>query len=259
MNKKNSKKKNDITVCYSGGIDSTYIGYVKGKEYKGKVHLLTLVHGYGDICHNLCYRHVNDLKRLLGEKNVVHDFIYIKPLFKKILINSLWRDFKKYKSMAIWCISCHLAFHTYVAIYNLINEVPYAMLCSSVRGTEYAPVSLTVMIKEMKDFYKKFGIKFTTPIVDEGIRKKYEKKVLRKNGIWPGFIIGKGTVGVQPLCLPGIIQTWPDTFFNIHPYYNEEKIGRFIREKKKIMNSYLLNYFKKRKLNLKEYIKRLKQ
>lgn len=237
------KSSSDFSVCFSGGIDSTFVACYFGLKYKKNVHLVTVDHGYGNLFPALRLRHVRDIKRLLGEDRVKHKFINIRNIFNEILIHSLKEDYKKYRSNFIWCLGCILSLHTYMIIYNLIHTLPKCFLCSSVGGDKYAVMSIPVTVNAMKEFYASFGIFFSTPILDLNIKKRDEKKQLKKWNIWPGFVVGKGTIGVQPICLPGFLQHWKDIFFDIHPIYDNEKVADFIKKKIIIMRKIIMEYF----------------
>ena len=238
------EKDTDFSVCFSGGIDSTFVACYFGLKYGKNVHLVTVDHGYGNLLPSLRLKHVQDVKRLLGEDRVKHQFVNIKNIFNQILIYSLKEDYKRYRSNFIWCLGCILSLHTYMIIYNLIHTVPKCFLCSSVGGNTYAVMSIPVTVNAMRRFYASFGIFFSTPILDFNIEKKDEKKQLRKWGIWPGLVVGKGTLGVQPICIPGFLQHWKDIFFDIHPIYDNEKVADFIKRKTIIMEKVIKQYFK---------------
>jgi hypothetical protein len=129
-------------------------------------------------------------------------------------------------------------------IYNLIHTVPKCFFCSSVGGHKYAVMSIPVTVNAMREFYASFGIFFSTPLLDFNIKKRDEKKQLRKWKIWPGWVVGKGTLGVQPICIPGFLQHWKDIFFNIHPIYDNERVFDFIKRKIKIMEGIIKQHFR---------------
>ncbi|MDP8234643.1 MAG: hypothetical protein P9M06_07630 [Candidatus Saelkia tenebricola] len=237
------QKESDFSVCFSGGIDSTFVACYLGLEYKRDVHLVTADHGYGNLFPGFRNRHIRDIEMLLGEKRVYHQFINIKDTFNQILVSSLEEDYKRYRSNFIWCLGCILSVHTHMIIYNLIHSIPKCFLCSSVGGHEFAVMSIPVTVNAMREFYASFGIMFSTPLLDLNILKPDEKEQLRQWGIWPGLVVGKGTLGVQPVCIPGFLQHWKDVFFGIHPIYDNEKVFDFIKMKIPIMNKIINDYF----------------
>lgn len=235
----------EFSVCFSGGIDSTFVACYFGLQYKKDIHLVTVDHGYGNLFPGLRYRHICDIKRLLGKERVCEAFINTKVTFKEILINSVKEDYRRYKSNFIWCLGCVLSLHTHMVIYNLIHSIPRCFFCSSLGGEKFAVMSIPVTINAMQEFYASYGIVFSTPLLDLKITKKEEKRQLRRWDIWPGWVVGKGTLGVQPICIPGFLQHWRDVFFDIHPIYANDKVSDFIKKKIPIMKKII-----RRHLNL---------
>lgn len=233
----------DFTLCFSAGVDSTFIACYFGLKYKKNIHLVTVDHGYGNLFPNLRYRHIADIEKLVGKDLVHHKFINIKHTFKEMVLNPFREDYKRYRSNFIWCLGCTLSLHTHMIAYNLMNGIPKCFFGSSVGGEKFAVMSIPITTNAMKQVYASYGIIFSTPLLDFNIIKPDEKKQLRAWGIWPGLIIGKGTVGVQPICVPGFLQHFMDVFFNIHPIYDNDKVGDYIKRKiplmEKIVNEQL--------------------
>jgi tRNA(Ile)-lysidine synthase TilS/MesJ len=74
--------KKSFTVCYSGGIDSTYIAYTMGQKYEGEIHLLTLLHGYGQLLPSLSQIHVRELGERLGQDRIKHSYLNTHAILK---------------------------------------------------------------------------------------------------------------------------------------------------------------------------------
>lgn len=247
----------DITVCYSGGLDSTYVAYYMGKKMGGKIYLITLLHGYGQLFPHWSKKNVCGLKQIFGEDKVIHNYVRIKELYRKMTLRTLFKDYKRYKSSFIWCLGCHLSLHAHVIIQNLINSVPYVMLASSLGGQKYAVMSIPSTINKLKKIYKDYGIIFSTPLLDYGIDKEQERKELLEVGIWPGIKFRRASLGTQPLCIPGNLQHFPDTFFDIHPIFDNDKINSYIQEKEVFVKEYIEQYFNRHDLDIKKLIKKI--
>jgi len=234
VNNSNSK----ITILYSGGLDTTTLAYLLLKETDVQLHLLTFLHGYGQLFKNFTRLHVKQLKDKFGEHRIVHKYFSIKKIFKKICINDFVKDIYKYKNLFVWCLGCHLSMMTEVIIYNLENDIKKAMIGKWV--FEDKPVMcMDETIKEEKLIYKEYGIIFNTPLVNWKMDKRKGKIILKKAGIWPGIIFRESSLGVQPICIPGNIQHFKDTFFGIHPTYNPDMVKKYIKEKKTIIKNYI--------------------
>jgi len=247
----------DFSVCFSGGIDSTFVACYFGLKYKKNVHLVTVDSGYGNLYPGFRNKHIHDIERLLGGVKVRQTLFNTKAIFKEILINSIKDDYHRYKSNFIWCLGCTLSLHTYMIIYNLARLIPKSFYCSSVGGHKFAVMSIPVTVDAMKKIYASYGIIFSTPLLDLQILKRDEKKQLRQWSIWPGLVVGKGTLGVQPICIPGFLQHWKDIFFNLHPIYNNEKVSDFIKRKTPIMNRLISHYLKTSGVSLNESKRKL--
>ncbi len=246
----------DITVCYSGGLDSTYVAYIMGKEYGGKVHLLTMI-PYGQLFYRWSERHVKDLKRLLGEDRVIHTYVDTKELFYNLTVKNFFREWKEYKSHFVWCLGCQSSLVAKVIIYNLENQIPYVMFASSVGG-QYAVMSMPVTHKNWRNFYAEFGIKFRTPLIELNIEKEQEREELKKLGVWIGIRFNRAVLGVQPLCVPGW-QHIMDILFNIHTTYNPVEVDRYFKDKSDFLRKHIYEYFEKKNMDIKKLIEGVKK
>ena len=113
--------KNEISLMFSGGVDSTMAAVLLSKKYD-KVHLLTYNNGYGHIFLKTTKKRVNELSKKFGNK-FVYSLSSTKDLFENITVNNVANEFKEHKSGFVWCMGCKLAMHTKSIIYNLENGI----------------------------------------------------------------------------------------------------------------------------------------
>lgn len=241
----------DFTVCYSGGLDSTAVGLIMGRRYSGMIHLWTLDHRYGHLFPKWSCKHADDLKRIFGADRVRHSINDITDVFKKQTLHSIRRDLMDYGHF-IWCLGCQLAMITKVIVYNLENRSPRSYLCSSVGG-EYSVMSMPASIQEMTRVYWKYGIRFSTPLINENIDKAEERLLLKEAGIWVGVRFRRGVHGVQPICIPGL-QHIGDVLFDLHTTYLPDKVRRYIATREPIMDAIIQDHFQRKNLNLQKLI-----
>jgi len=235
----------DFAVAYSGGLDSTAVAYIYGKEYGGTMHLLTMDHKIGHLFPKLALRHVKDLRRIFGPERVIHEFLYTRQTFDHLYLHRWWADYREYRSHFVWCLACNLALDVHIIIHCLRHRVPSVLFCSSVGGQRYAVMSVPVTTRQRIDFYGEYGIRYRVPLLERGISKDEERKVLKDAGIWPGYRFRRAALGVQPLCLPGNFQHLPDTLFDIHPIYDDDQVKRFIMEKTPLMRKIIADHFRR--------------
>ncbi|MBN2055206.1 hypothetical protein JW905_09810 [bacterium] len=234
------KLKGDFTVCYSGGLDSTAVGLIMGRRFDGTVHLWTLDHRLGHLFVKWSHKHAEDLARVFGDERVFHTINDITDVFAKITLRSLPGDLRRYGHF-IWCLGCQLSMVTKLIIYNLERRIPRAFLCSSLGG-EYAVMSMRSTIREKKRIYLNYGIRFSTPLIEEKIDKSEERRLLQEAGIWVGMRFRRGVHGVQPICLPGL-QHIGDVLFDWHTTYDPEKVAAYIRSREPLMDRYIREHF----------------
>lgn len=244
----------DITVCFSGGLDSTYVANMMGREYSGKVHLFTML-PYGQLFPRWADRHAADLAELLGEDRVFHHYEDTKALFHDITVGTFFKDWVKYKSHFVWCLGCQCAMVAKVIIYNLEHQVPYVFFSSSVGG-QYAVMSMPVTHKNWKNFYREYGIVFQAPLLDRNIKKPQEREELRALGVWIGYRFNRAVLGVQPFCVYGL-QHILDILFHVHTTYDPYQVDRFFQDKAPILRNHIDEHFKKKGVEIQPLIDNL--
>jgi hypothetical protein len=244
----------DFTVCYSGGLDSTAVAYMMAFKYTGKVHLWTLDHNYGSLFAGWSRKHAEDLARILGRERVTHTINNVSDVFQRLTLSTFWHDLKEYRSHFIWCLGCQLSMVAKVIVYNLIHSVPRVFLCSSTGG-EYAVMSMPISVATKQKLYWEYGIHLRTPLLEWGMTKEDERKVLKEAGIWSGVRLRRGTHFVQPYCIPGL-QHIGDVFFDFHTTYPPEQVERYILDKAILIREYVRERIAEEGLDLEELIVR---
>lgn len=232
-----------FTVCYSGGIDSTFIAYTMGQQYAGDIHLLTLVHGYGQIFKSFSLIHVRELRQRLGEQRVKHSYLNTHSILKTLFYNTLLTDYCRYRSNFIWCLGCNLAFDILVIIYNLEHQVPITFFGATPRGLDFAVMSMAPTTAARKEFYGHYGINYRVPLVEQNIYRPQELQTLKDAGFYTGLKFRRRNLGTELLCLPGNLQHFTDTFFDFHWSYASESVAAYIADKQPAMHAYIKHYF----------------
>lgn len=253
------KRKEDASLLFSGGLDSTTTAILLGEKYSGRIHLLTMLHGHGQLFPGLSLRHVNNIRRILGKDRVEHHFISTKEIFRRLVVRTYFKDGKKYRWQVACCLGCYLGFAVALTIYNLERGIPHMAIASCPYDVEYCFNAQPAVIQGLKDLYSKYGILYSHPLINLDMDKDQAREFLRKKGIWPGLRVRHRTLGVQPICIWGNLLTWPDIFVDVHPHYNYQSMKRYIDSKKGIIYEYIAEHFQKRGKNLDELIRKLKE
>lgn len=253
------KRKGDVSLLFSGGLDSTTTAILLGEKYTGKIHLLTMLHGHGQFFPGLCLHHVNDIKKILGKDRVEHHFISTREIFRKLVVCSFLKDGKKYGWQVSCCLGCHLGFATALTIYNLERGIPHMAIASCPYDVEYCFNAQPAVIQGLQDLYSKYGILYSHPLIDLNMDKDQEREFLRKKSIWSGLRVRHRTLGVQPICIWGNLLTWPDIFVDVHPHYDNQSMKKYIDSKIGIIHKYIIEHFQKSGKDLDELIRKLKK
>lgn len=233
----------DVSICYSGGLDSTSVAYMCAAKRKGGVHLHTFRHGYGYLFYFWAGASARRVAGKFPPGVITHRYVNTKDLFDAIAIRSLSEDRRRYGQWFGCCMGCTMAVVTKVLIYNLERRIPHMMFCSSVGG-QYAVMSTPQTIEMQKDFCGRYGVIYSTPLIDDNIVKAQERELLNSTGVFPGIrFLDKHSFGNQGYCLLSL-QHLPDVLFNVHPVYNPENVKRFFNDKLPICEEYIRGHFK---------------
>ncbi len=227
---------NEISLMFSGGIDSTYVAIKLAEKYK-KIYLLNYSNGYGHTKFNRVNARVKELEKLYPEKFVLFQ-TSIKDTFENILINNLRKETDMFGSAFIWCLSCKLSMHARSIIFNKKNKIKIISDGSSY-DTQYMVEQTPFAINIIKKLYNEFNQEYIFPsynISREKKRKELTQKKLRR-----GFKLFDRHIGIQPKCYPGELSYSPLVILGKQPHYKEEDIINYIELKLPIIKSYILS------------------
>lgn len=247
----------DVSVFYSGGLDSTSVACMAALKGAARVHLHTLNHGYGYLFASWAEGNVPALERALGRDRIVHRYVDIKDLFQQLAISTLVRDIREYRATFGCCMGCTMAITTETIIYNLEHGIPHIMMGSSVGGT-YAAQSMPVTVGLQKKFCARYGIVYSTPLLDDNIVKAQERSLLRALGISPGVrFLDKHSFGNQGYCVPSL-QHLGDVLLNVHPVNDPEQVARFFLDRQPRCETFIAEHFARRGQPLEPLIEALR-
>lgn len=222
-----------FSVLYSGGLDSCAVALMMGQMVTGGVHLLTYKHAYGALFNEWSRRHNADLQRVLGDR-VYHHLIDLTETWDEVGAKRMVQDAVKYRGHWVCCLGCQQSMATHTILYSLEHNVTNAFICSSVGG-EYAAMSMSITRQKNIEFYARYGIRYNAPLMDMGIGKNEERKLLRDHNIEPGWGRRRSHQGYQPICLIGF-QHALDIMFDWHTTYPPDRVEAFLEEKAVIMD-----------------------
>ena len=222
-----------FSVLYSGGLDSCAVALMMGQLIDGGVHLLTYRHDYGALFNEWSRRHNADLTRVLGDR-VYHHLIDLTGTWNELGAKRLVQDTVKYRGHWVCCLGCQQSMATQTIIYNLEHNISNTFICSSVGG-EYAAMSMSITREKNIALYARYGIRYNAPLMDLGIGKNEERRLLREHGIEPGWGRRRSHQGFQPICVLGF-QHALDILFDWHTSYPPDRIAEFLDDKARIMD-----------------------
>jgi len=161
-----SRSKEDASVLFSGGSDSTLAAAISAGQFR-KVHLLNFHHsGMQSVGKSTV--NVERLQRKFGENRFIFKLLDIEKPFRKIYYTNYSEDLKRYGTFlaAATCNICQLAMHAETIVYNVKQNIQYT--CDGYkREKEHVYI---VMAKEgvnlLKSFYSKYGVKYENPVHD---------------------------------------------------------------------------------------------
>jgi hypothetical protein len=222
-----------------------------------RVHLFTLDHGYGYLFNQWSRRSARSLGRAIGPDRVLHRFLHTRDLLDELAMHSLLDDRRRYGEWFGCCLGCTMAMVTKVLIYNLERAVPHVMLGSSVGG-QYAVMSMPVTIELQKAFMARYGVLYSAPLVEEGIVKDVERRMLAEAGIDTGVrFLDKHSFGNQGYCLLSL-QHLPDVLINWHPVFDPGAVRQFFVDKLPRCEAYIATHFRRTNRDLDAAIGRLR-
>jgi len=244
-----------ISLMYSGGLDSTLTALTLGESYD-EVHLLTYRRGYGHWFVKWSNTRVEELNRYLNKKVFKQVFGSCKELFKKIVIGSLARDFRKYKGLFVICVGCKLSMHAMSVIYNLENGIKFVSDGAS-KSTDWMADQKEVTLSQYNRLHDQFGLVYSNPIYDYGSRED-EREKLKEANLSMGKKVGDRDFGTQPICLYGDFLTIIREKLKTGLPVKDENIEKYSQDKHQILVDYINDYFKRKNVRIDELIERVK-
>jgi len=247
------KQLKSFGVLYSGGLDSAAVAILMGEIIPGDVHLLTFRHDYGALFNEWSRRHNEDLRGLLGDR-VYHHLVDLTETWNEVGFKKLPRDMVKYRGHWVCCLGCQQSMATHLIIHSLLHNISNAFICSSVGG-EYAAMSMSITRRKNIEFYARYGIRYNAPLLDLGINKNEERRLLKERGVEPGWGKRRSHQGFQPICLIGFQHAF-DIMFDWHTTYPPDRVEAFLEEKAVIMDRIIRRALTERGLDPDELIAR---
>ena len=228
----------EICLMFSGGVDST-ASAIRLSDHYDKVHLVTYKNGYGHYYHHRTYKRVQELNEKLGNK-FVYTLISTKDYFDQILVNSVLKDYKEYRSGFIWFMGCKMAMHMRSALYCLENGIRW-MTDGSNSDTEEMVEQSLMSLSMITHFYDSMTVEFGTPVYD--VRRAASKDLIRELDLNMGYEVMDRHLCIQPTCLAGELYYMPYLLFNKRVKHDEAEVARFISEKAQVCNKIVERYF----------------
>jgi hypothetical protein len=249
---KMSDKKEEISLLFSGGWDSTLAAYKLCETFR-KVHLLTFYHSKSDFTENSKVN-VNKLKNKFGSDKIVHHIIDIDQLKEK-LYHGTWRQDKKRYGLFLInceCSSCRIAMFARTIIYNLENDIAY-LAAGEVETTPLHVIAgLSDKLDELKrELCNDFGIVYLRPVYYEKNPHKrlFELGVIDKEVKHIKFPYEYLFHETQPTCYICPFSFIFNKFYHL-PYHGKEVAEeiklKYFTEKIDVAREWINDYFEKK-------------
>jgi len=236
--------KDDVSILFSGGSDSTLAAALMCKQFQ-KVHLLTLVHS-GILRTKKSQINANRLKEVFGKDKVVHKFINIEEIFKTLYYGTYMRDLVQYGLYlaAGLCHTCQVAMHTATIKYNLENDIGFACDGYKREKSHIFVFMAKKGIKQTRDFYREFNIEYDNPVYDV-LRTDWElfdMGIASQRNVKFPFERDTYSFSTQPHCTHGILL---NAYLLGYHYYLHRRIDdqppgiRYHKEKISVAKKYI--------------------
>lgn len=277
----NRRTEEEISVCFSGGTDSTLAAYLVCPRFK-KVHLVTyIISAMGEL--GRCETHAKKLQKVFGKDKVSHEFMNIEDLFKKIYYGTYLHDIRKYKTYlpALFCAACSFSWHIKTVIYNLENNIHFT--CDGEQGektyvTEDKRIEglkpmwseqMIPVLKMVQDFYNEYGITYENPVyhVERTDWELYklgftDEKDFKLKGVASKKEKGFGTryahvKSTQEKCTGAVIGNLYllGYYLPLHGMEANERMSiEYYREKIEVGKKYIQDYFDKKGVDVRDLI-----
>jgi|SRR3989338_2403318 len=232
---------NPIGVMFSGGMDSTLTAAVLADRFRN-IHLVT--YGMGrqlQFMSNALY-HVHELKKILGEDRIHHEFVDNNEIFSE-LKKGFIRDYVEYcnnKAPFIHCLKCKFSMHARSIIYCLENGLKY-WADGAIEAQNDRPEMMPGVLKLLEGLYAQYGIELSSPVYYYGSRDDERRELVRR-GYTLGLQTGDLHKTVQPLCLYGIMYA----YWHYSATPSEKDVVRFAESKLPLASKLIRQYFERK-------------
>jgi len=241
--------KREITLLFSGGVDSTMAACNLASSYES-VHLVSYFNGYGHYRVSRTAKRAAELSRHFPG-TFTHSIISIQDIFESLVIHSIWDDYREFGSGFIWCMGCKLAMHIRTIIYNIDHDIHLSADGSSFETSEMVE-QMPISVAKVKGFYCEYGIRFENPVYQ--LRREDSIQSLHNMGFRMGLRIGDRFLGIQPKCKPGELYYMPLLLRGTEPDHKEELVARHIDAKIDWARGYIDQYFGNREKDLRKHL-----
>ncbi len=192
----------EITLMYSGGLDTTYIALQLAEKFS-KVHLLTF-------CNGACIRldaskkHTALLQKKFGRDRFEHTIISVEEIFS-FLKKDISKDMIRYRSPLLFDLCCRLSMEVATIIYCMSKGVKYVTDGSNPNTQGEMFIQQKKYLKVAACLFSDYGIETVRSYTILGSRDEISRK-LGKAGIntgvkWLKFLGITTQLFTQPFCL----------------------------------------------------------
>lgn len=233
------KGKSEISILFSGGVDST-ISALNFLEKGCGVHLLTFRH---DLLINVKSSEIMAfrLKEAFGPDSVTHTIIGITEIFRDTVLKRLVPDILEFRGYFV-CLGCKLCMHAAAIMYNRRNKVATVSDGNVLSATFDQTREMVDLIEA---FYSDYDMKYIPFSVEErGLsnifwehegRRRQKRRLIESGLIGSSELSPRRKYGFQPFCINGQINaSVNERLFKA----NLEKAKKYFKGKKSILNAY---------------------
>lgn len=213
----------DVTMLFSGGLDSTLAAAQLLEAGAPRVHLLTFCNGFCVKVENSRV-HVDELQSMYGADRVLHQITYVTDIFEE-LRRPLMNLIREYESTLVFDLCCRLSFETAALIYCVNNGVE-RVACGTNMDQGRLFLERPEYLEVVTDYFAEYGIEYFTPVYARmgGRQGRIDKLQERKISTGPRFLEKfniTNSLFQQPFCLVAI-----HTFFYTSFLRDVPGIGR---------------------------------
>lgn len=161
----NRMKAKPACVLYSGGADSTHAAYIIGQTHH-PLHLVSFRHRFMRQCAK-SNRNVARLRKQFGDNAVVHCWIDMDSLWRRIGRNPAYVSFPEYGAFALVlksCLACKAAMHLLTAAYCEERKITLVVDGAHPDGAHLFPEQGPEGIAVLREFYHRHGIAYENPV-----------------------------------------------------------------------------------------------